>query len=218
MKIHEEGKKIILSVLSFAVLTALIINIFHSTQTVWHIVGYVALLLLLLFILRFFRVPKRKTNVSPNKILSACDGKVVVIEEVYEKEFFKDKRILVSVFMSTNNVHINWFPISGRVSYVKYHPGKKLVAWHPKSSEKNERSTVVIKTENDKEVLMRQIAGAVACRIVCYPKEGDKAIQGEEMGFIKFGSRIDIFLPLNAKVNVNLKDRVKGKQTILAEL
>lgn len=218
MKIHKEGRNIIIGTLILIVLTAVIVSFIHPEQTTWHWITYAALVVFFLFIVRFFRVPNRPTNLLPNKILSACDGKVVVIEEVYEKEYFKDKRLQVSVFMSTNNVHVNWFPISGKVSYVKYHPGKKIVAWHPKSSEKNEHSSVVVKTENDKEVLIRQIAGTVARRIVCYPKEGDRAVQGEELGFIKFGSRIDIFLPLNAEIKVSLKDRVKGKQTVLAEV
>lgn len=218
MKIHKEGNKIILGVLAFVLAVAVIINVIFPQQTPWHYVLYAALLLFFLFIVRFFRVPKRRINHVYNKVLSVCDGKVVVIEEVYEKEYFKDQRLLISVFMSTNNVHANWYPISGRVSYVKYHPGRKLVAWSPKSSEENERTTVVVKTANDKEVLFRQIAGTVARRIVCYSKEGDKANQGKEMGFIKFGSRIDIYLPLNAKVKVELKQKVKGKQTVLAEL
>jgi phosphatidylserine decarboxylase len=218
MTIHKEGRTIILFTLALVVLIAGAIIFFFPEQTKWHIALYLLLVLKLFLIVRFFRVPKRKTELFPNKVLSVCDGTVVGIEEVYEKEYFKDKRLLVSVFMSIYNVHINWYPVSGIVRYAKYHAGKKLIAKHPKSSEENERTTVVVETENDKEIMFRQIAGIVARRIVFYAKTGTAAKQGNEMGFIKFGSRIDHYLPLNAKIKVALKQKVKGKMTVLAEI
>jgi phosphatidylserine decarboxylase len=220
MKIHKEGKRIIFVSTLLVVLIALVANFFSQLrQTEWHIVLYCILLLKLFLIVRFFRVPNhRKTTTVSNKVLSVCDGTVVVVEEVYEKEYFKDKRLLVSVFMSIHNVHINWYPVSGLVRYVKYHAGKKLIARNPKSSEENERTTIVVAMENDKEIMFRQIAGAVARRVVWYSNEGDVVKQGEEMGFIKFGSRIDHYLPLNANIKVALKQKVKGKMTVLAEL
>jgi len=219
MKIHKEGKTIIVFTVLFFAFIALTINIFYIHQTEWHIVLYTFLAVVTFLIVRFFRVPnRRKTATASNKVLSVCDGKVVVIEEVYEKEYFKDKRLLVSVFMSVHNVHINWYPVSGIVRYVKYHAGRKLIARNPKSSEENERTTVVVEMENDKEVMFRQIAGTVARRVVYYSNEGDVVKQGEEMGFIKFGSRIDHYLPLNAHIKVALKQKVKGKTTVLAEI
>ena len=158
-------------------------------------------------ILQFFRVPKRVTEINPNHVIAPADGKVVVIEETVETEYFKGPRRQVSIFMSPINVHVNFNPISGIVSYFKYHPGKYLVAWHPKSSTENERTTVVVKNEAGTEVLFRQIAGALAKRICWYVKEGDSVTQGNEFGFIKFGSRIDIYLPLDAEICVNLNDR-----------
>ena len=167
------------------------------------------------FIVRFFRYPQRKISFGPENIVCPADGKIVAIEEVQEKEFFNDKRIQVSVFMSPNNVHVNFFPIAGKVVFSKYHSGKYLVAWHPKSSEENERTTVVIQGDNNRTILMRQIAGAVARRIVCYAKENQVADQGGEMGFIKFGSRVDLFLPLDAQVDVKIGQKVTGRTTII---
>ena len=175
------------------------------------------ILLFLVLILQFFRNPKRNTQLNEQQVISSVDGKVVVIEEVEEPEFFKGKRRMVSVFMSPLNVHVTRYPISGEVVYSKYHPGKYLVAWHPKASEENERTTVVVKNEVLGEVLYRQIAGALAKRIVNYAKEGDKAIQGADAGFIKFGSRVDIYLPLDAKIKVSLGQKVKGGIDIIAE-
>ena len=218
MKIHKEGKQIILITLLLTALIVLTVNIFSWHQTIWHILLYLSLSPLIFLVVRFFRIPNRPTITEPDKVLSVCDGTVVVIEEVFEKEYFKDKRLLVSVFMSVHNVHINWYPVSGIVRYLKYHAGKKLIAKHPKSSEENERTTVVVETENDKKVMFRQIAGIVARRIVYYSNEGDIVKQGNEMGFIKFGSRIDHYLPLNANIKVALKQKVKGKTTILAEI
>ncbi|MCL2041353.1 MAG: phosphatidylserine decarboxylase family protein [Bacteroidales bacterium] len=218
MTIHKEGKTIILFTTLLVMLIALIVNLFSWQQTEWHIVLYVFLAVILFLIVRFFRVPNRTTKPAHNKVVSVCDGTVVNIEEVYEKEYFKDKRLLVSIFMSIHNVHVNWYPVSGIVRYVKYHAGKKFIAKHPKSSEENERTTVVVKTESDKEVLFRQIAGIVARRVVYYSCEGDAVKQGDEMGVIKFGSRIDHYLPLNANIKVTLKQKVKGKMTVLAEI
>lgn len=166
---------------------------------------------------QFFRVPKRKPTLGKNLIVCPADGKVVVIEKVFEKEVLQRECMQISVFMSPVNVHVNWFPVDGAVSYYKYHPGKYLVAWHPKSSEENERTTVVVDREDGSRVLFRQIAGAVARRIICYVKKGDKAVQSTEFGFIKFGSRIDLFIPLECKINVAVGEKVKGSVSVLAE-
>ena len=171
---------------------------------------------ILIMILQFFRNPKRIISPDNNKILSPVDGKVVVIESVFEKEYFKDNRRQVSIFMSPLNIHVTRYPISGKVIYSKYHPGKYLVAWHPKSSEENERTTVVIKSTEYGEILYRQVAGALARRIVNYAKEGDEVNQGDDAGFIKFGSRVDLFLPLNLPINVVLNQVAKGAKTIIA--
>ncbi len=214
--IHKEGYKLILG---FFLLLALLNGIvMYFGPPMWLIVSlHILSLGFWILIIQFFRNPKRNTPKNPNHVIAPADGKVVVIEEVEEPEYFKDKRKQVSIFMSPLNVHVNRFPVGGTVSYVKYHPGLYLVAWHPKSSTENERTTVVVKTDTHGEVLFRQIAGAVARRIVYYCKNGDKAEQGGEMGFIKFGSRVDIFLPLTAKVKSNLNDVVKGGETVIAE-
>ncbi|MBP9161288.1 MAG: phosphatidylserine decarboxylase family protein, partial [Flavobacteriales bacterium] len=169
-------------------------------------------------VLWFFRVPVRGSEPMDALVLSPCDGKVVVVEEVMEPEYFKDRRIQVSIFMSPLNVHINFSPISGTTTYRQYHKGKYLVAWHPKSSTENERCTLVVKHPERGEVLMRQIAGALARRIVTYPKPGDAAVQGAEYGFIKFGSRVDLFLPLGTEVTVQIGQKVKGALTEIARL
>jgi len=171
---------------------------------------------LLITVLQFFRNPKRKVNSNDKKILSPVDGKVVVIESVYEKEYFKDNRRQISIFMSPINVHVTRYPASGRITYSKYHPGKYLVAWHPKSSLENERTTIVIDTPEYGEILYRQVAGAMARRIVNYANKGDKVIQGADAGFIKFGSRVDVFLPLDIPIKINLNEITKGAQTIIA--
>ena len=178
----------------------------------------VGLLILLILILQFFRNPKRHTKLNDNQVLSPVDGKVVVIEEVFEPEYFKEKRLQVSVFMSPINVHVTRYPIGGNVVFSKYHPGKYLVAWHPKASEENERTTVVVENETYGKVLYRQIAGAMARRIVNYAKQNDKAIQGTDSGFIKFGSRVDLFLPLDTNIKVELNQKVNGGESIIAEL
>lgn len=217
MKIHREGIGIIL-VAFFAL--AIIVTVFvRFVPIAWLQASFGALALaFFILIVQFFRNPKRNTPVNPKHVIAPADGKMVVIEEVEEPEYFKGKRLQVSIFMSPLNVHVNRYPVAGTVNYVKYHPGLYLVAWHPKSSTENERTTVVVKTPSGAEVLFRQIAGAVARRIKYYCKEGDKAEQGAEMGFIKFGSRVDIFLPLGSKVTAKLNDMVTGGETVIAEL
>lgn len=181
-------------------------------------VTFVVTQVIFLLIVQFFRNPVRNTVINPKHVIAPADGKVVVIEEVEEPEFFKGKRKQVSIFMSPFNVHVNRNPVSGVLKYFRYHPGKYLVAWHPKSSTENERTTLVIETPEGTQVLFRQIAGALAKRIIWYVKEGDRVVQGNEFGFIKFGSRVDIFLPLDAKVNVKLGDKPVGGETVIAEL
>ncbi len=173
---------------------------------------------LFFLILQFFRNPKRNTEHNDVHIIAPVDGKVVVIEEVYEKEYFKDKRLMVSVFMSPINVHVTRYPVGGKVKYSKYHPGKYLVAWHPKASEENERTTVVVENENAGEILYRQIAGALAKRIVNYAKVDTQVVQGSDSGFIKFGSRVDVFLPLETQLEVKLNQKVKGGLTVIANI
>jgi phosphatidylserine decarboxylase len=217
MYIHKEGYKIIL--VSTVLLVAIVLLLTALITAVW-LMALLGLPLLVLYVLvvRFFRNPKRVPAGSSNTVLAPCDGKVVVIEEVEETEYFNDRRIQVSIFMSPLNVHVNRNPVDGVINYFKYHPGKYLVAWHPKSSTENERTTTVIKHEGGHEVLFRQIAGAVARRIRWYIKEGDQASRGSEMGFIKFGSRVDVFLPIGTKVNVELEQKVSGALTSIAEL
>ncbi len=190
---------------------------FFKTFVIAHLFAHLISLFLIITILQFFRNPTRQFTTGDNFIISPADGKVVVIEETEEPEYFKGKRLQVSVFMSPINVHVNRYPIAGDVVFFKYHPGKFLAAWEPKSSTDNERTTVVVKHSGGKEILFRQIAGALARRIVWYCKEGDKASQCQEMGFIKFGSRVDLYLPLDVKVKVKIGDVVKGSQTVLAE-
>jgi phosphatidylserine decarboxylase len=218
MTIHKEGyTSIALTVLFIFVVNALIQFYFPDAYTVKWIV-YILSFLLFIIILQFFRSPILHINTNETQVLCPADGKVVVIEEADETEFLKDRRIQISVFMSPVNVHVNRNPISGVVKYFKYHPGKYLVAWHPKSSTENERTTVVTENSEGTMVLFRQIAGALARRIVWYVKEGDVVEQGQQFGFIKFGSRVDIFLPLGTKINVTLNQVVKGGRTVLAEL
>ncbi len=216
MKFHKEGiPSLIITLIVAAIINFLTLHFFTAYPLIiW--IGYALSAFLLITILQFFRNPKRSVIINENNIIAPADGKVVVIEEVTENEYFKDKRIQLSIFMSPINVHINRYPISGIVKYSKYHPGLFLVAWHPKSSTDNERTTIVVEHKNGKEVLFRQIAGAMARRIVNYSKEGDAALQGDEFGFIKFGSRVDILLPLDIKINVSLEQPVKGRQTVIA--
>ena len=207
MKIHKEGYKIIRNFIIISLIILLFFPYFYLSFI---------LLSTLLLIVYFFRVPNRKIKTSKNVVFAPCDGKIVQIREVEETEFFKQKKILVSIFMSPLNVHSNHYPIDGNVVYTKYHPGKFLVAWNPKSSTKNERSSVVI--ENTKiSVLVRQIAGALARRIVTYSKRNEQVMSGEELGFIKFGSRVDLYLPLSTKINVKLNEKVKAKISIIAK-
>ena len=206
---HKEGYKIILS--SFLIVTTIVLFVEYAIETFWiEKLLQLTSIIVLVLVLQFFRNPKRETLVNENHIISPVDGKVVVIEEVFEKEYFKDKRLQVSIFMSPINVHVTRYAISGRVVFSKYHPGKYLVAWHPKSSELNERTTVVLENNTVGKILYRQIAGAVARRIVNYAKIGDKAIQGADAGFIKFGSRVDLFLPVGTKLNVAIEQVIKG--------
>jgi phosphatidylserine decarboxylase len=218
MTIHKEGYTT-LGITAIALVTLNLILTHYLEPHLQYIETAVLVFSILFFllILQFFRNPSRNLTRSERGIVAPADGKVVVIEETEENEFLKEKRIQVSIFMSPLNVHINRYPVSGEVIYSKYHPGLYLVAWHPKSSAENERTTVVIQTNTKERILFRQIAGAVARRIVCYPKEGWMVRQGEEMGFIKFGSRVDVFLPLNAKVKVQLNQKVTGGETVLAD-
>jgi len=212
---HKEGHKIILAALAILILLALSAHFFLEDDLLKKVL-ISALIVVFLLIIQFFRNPKRAIHSNDYNVLSPVDGKVVVIEEVFEKEFFNDKRLQVSVFMSPINVHVTRYPVGGEVVYSKYHPGKFLVAWHPKSSEENERTTVVVKNKIFGEVLHRQIAGALAKRIVNYAEEGTLVSQGSDSGFIKFGSRVDVLLPLDTKLNVTLNQKVKGGITILA--
>jgi phosphatidylserine decarboxylase len=217
MKIHKEGRIIILvsTLLLAGIAAASIIFI----PFVWlKFLVFVPLFILNGLIIWFFRIPNRPLPANDNIVIAPADGKVVVIEKTTESEYFKDERIQISIFMSPLNVHQNVYPVSGIVSYLKYHAGRFLVAWHPKSSTENERSTVVIKTNSGTEVLFRQIAGALARRICSYAKLNDTAIKGEEFGFIKFGSRVDIFLPLNAKILCKVGDLTTNKVSPIAEL
>jgi phosphatidylserine decarboxylase len=212
---HKEGAQSILMGTVFTALVLLLSDKFIDTNWIKMTVQIIAFLLLII-ILQFFRNPKRNFILDENQILSPVDGKVVVIEEVYEGEYFKEKRIQVSIFMSPINVHVTRYALGGLVKFSKYHPGKFLVAWHPKSSEENERTTIVIENKNFGEVLYRQIAGALARRIVNYAKEGQQVRQGDDAGFIKFGSRVDIFLPLGTPINVVLNQKAIGGKTIIA--
>ncbi|WP_294818725.1 phosphatidylserine decarboxylase family protein [uncultured Flavobacterium sp.] len=212
---HKEGAKIILIALAVTVgvviLTEQFIHNFWLLKTI-----QVFALIFLILILQFFRNPKRFTKPEDHIIIAPVDGKVVVIEEVFEPEYFKDKRLQVSIFMSPINVHVTRYPVNGLVKFSKYHPGKYLVAWHPKASEENERTTVVIENGYFGEILYRQIAGALARRIVNYAREGMEAVQGTDAGFIKFGSRVDLFLPLGTQVDVKLNQKAVGGKTVIA--
>jgi phosphatidylserine decarboxylase len=214
---HKEGYKIIIIASIFVGIAFVVIENFISGDVLSKILSVIVLGCYIL-ILQFFRNPKRHTNINDHHIIAPVDGKVVVIEEVHELEYFNDKRIQISIFMSPINVHVTRYPIGGKVTFSKYHPGKYLVAWHPKSSEENERTTIVVKNNSIGEVLYRQIAGAAARRIVNYAQTGMEVIQGTDAGFIKFGSRVDIFLPLNTEIRVNLNDQVKGGEQIIASL
>jgi len=218
MRIHKEGYKILTYSLIAILALNILIFLFYGNVPFLKWGMLVASIPFYAFLLFFFRLPKRIFDPVAGLIYAPADGKVVIIEETIEKEYFKDARLQVSIFMSPLNVHSNKYPVSGKIKYVKYHKGKYIVAWHPKSSELNERSTVVIETDDGKEILIRQIAGAVARRIVTYSKENQDVIQGEELGFIKFGSRVDIFLPLGTKVKASVIQRVRANKDIIAEI
>ena len=213
---HKEGQTIIfvsLIIIGSLFLMMDFIGISWLVKTL-----QIGLLVLFILIIQFFRNPKRNTQIDDAHVISPVDGKVVVIEEVQESEYFNDKRIQVSVFMSPVNVHVTRYPIGGKVLFSKYHPGKYLVAWHPKSSEKNERTTVVVENSKFGKVLYRQIAGFLARRIVNYAKKDQNVVQGNDAGFIKFGSRVDLFLPLGTKLDIKLNQKVRGGETVIAKL
>ena len=219
MRLHREGKTIMITTgLVLLALNVLAYFYLFSDNPVAAVLLVVVSLILFGLIVQFFRIPNRLLTTGELQVIAPADGKIVVIEETTESEYFRDKRRQISIFMSPLNVHVNRNPVSGTVQYFKYFPGKYLVAWHPKSSTENERTTVVIQMANGVEVLLRQIAGAVARRIIWYVKEGQAVEQGAEFGFIKFGSRVDVFLPLDAEINVKIGDITKGGITVLANL
>lgn len=215
MKFHKEGYTSLALVVLFIFIINAVADYYDANQIIkWFL--YTVSAFLFIVIVQFFRSPIKKIQIDNDAVLCPVDGKVVVIEETEETEYFKDKRIQVSIFMSPINVHVTRNPISGIVTFFKYHPGKFLVAWHPKSSTDNERTTIVVKKDNGVEVLFRQIAGALARRIVWYVKEEQAVTQGDEFGFIKFGSRVDVFLPLGTKINVAIGDKTVGGKTVIA--
>jgi phosphatidylserine decarboxylase len=216
MRLHKEGK-------TFVMTTGIVFGIFFACayyySSVWLWIATVLSFIIFAFMFRFFRIPKRSFLPVKGAVLSPCDGKIVIIKEVEEPEYFKDRRLQVSVFMSINNVHINWAPVSGKVKYFRHHHGEYLVAWHPKSSEKNERTTFVVDVDNrGTEILFRQIAGYVARRIVTYVKNDELIVQNQQLGFIKFGSRMDLFFPLGTEICVREGDLVTGTETVLAKM
>ena len=214
---HKEGFKIIMN--TFLLCAAIALLAEYRIDHFWIQKSLQILsVVILVLVLQFFRNPKRVTSLNERHIISPVDGKVVIVEEVYEKEYFKDKRVQVSIFMSPLNVHVTRYAICGSVVFSKYHPGKYFVAWHPKSSVLNERTTVVVENKSVGQILYRQIAGAVARRIVNYAKVGDEAVQGADAGFIKFGSRVDLFLPIGMKINVQKDQIVKGGVDCIAEV
>jgi phosphatidylserine decarboxylase len=218
-RLHEEGTRAILTTLAILVALAVIVIWIWPAQTLWHYLFYAFELAVLILTIRFFRVPIwRKTTIEDDAVLAPADGRIAANEVVMEDEYFHDQRRQISIFMSIYNVHINFFPFDGEVTYYKYHPGKFLMAINPKSSTDNERNTIVLKDKKGREILVRQIAGFVARRIVCDLKAGDEAVVGEELGMIRFGSRVDVFLPLDAEVKVKMNHRTVGKETVLAVL
>ncbi len=218
-RLHEEGTVAILITLAVIAVTVFLVNWLWPSQTVWHYLLYAFELVVLILTVRFFRVPIwRKTTIEENAVLSPADGIVAANEEVLEDEYFHEKRRQLSIFMSIYDVHINFFPFDGEVTYYKYHPGKFLLAFNPKSSTDNEHNTIILKDTKGREILVRQIAGFVARRIVCALEPGDQAVVGEELGMIRFGSRVDVFLPLDAEIKVKIGDKTTGKETVLAIL
>jgi phosphatidylserine decarboxylase len=218
MSIHKEGYKILIFGFVILLILNIIVNIIWIEDEFIRWAFIICSLLLYVFILFFFRLPVRAIQPDHGLIYAPADGKVVVIEETMELEYFKDQRLQISIFMSPFNMHSNRYPVSGSVKYVKYHPGKNMVAWHPKSSELNERSSIVIETARGNEILVRQIAGAVARRIVTYARENQTVLQGDELGFIKFGSRVDVFLPIGTEVEIPILQQVKANKTIIAKI
>jgi phosphatidylserine decarboxylase len=218
MGIHKEGYKILLIGFTILVVLNIVLLLFITDILLIKLFFGIGSIVLYVFLLFFFRIPVRYLEPDPGLIYAPADGKVVVIEETEEKEYFKDQRLQVSIFMSPFNMHSNKYPVSGNIKYVEYHPGQYMVAWHPKSSELNERSTIVIETKSGKEILVRQIAGAVARRIVTYAKENQEVKQGDELGFIKFGSRVDIFLPLGTEIEIPILQQVKANKSIIAKI
>jgi len=217
MKIHKEGyNSIALATLVAAILIGFV-NYFFPVQTLFHYLGYLSLFVFWFIVVRFFRMPARELVEDADIVLCPADGTIVAIEEVFVDEFFKDKRLQVSVFMSPSNVHVNRYPVSGKIVYTNYWPGSFLVAWHPKSSTENERNTVVVEHQKYGPIMVRQIAGALARRIVCYSRTNERIVQGRELGFIKFGSRVDLFLPLDSEVKVSLEQKVQGGITTIAQ-
>ncbi len=218
-RLHEEGTVAILITLAVIAVTVFWVNWLWPSQTVWHYLLYAFELVVLVLTVRFFRVPIwRKTTIAENAVLSPADGIVAANEEVLEDEYFHEKRRQLSIFMSIYDVHINFFPFDGEVTYYKYHPGKFLLAFNPKSSTDNEHNTIILKDTKGREILVRQIAGFVARRIVCALEPGDQAVVGEELGMIRFGSRVDVFLPLDAEIKVKIGDKTTGKETVLATM
>ena len=218
MAIHKEGYKILFIGFVILIVINAMVGIIWSDNSVLKWAFLFFSVVFYIFILFFFRLPVRYLEPDPGLIYAPADGKVVVIEETVEKEYFRDNRLQISIFMSPFNMHSNRYPVSGIVKYVCYHPGNYLVAWHPKSSELNERSSIVIETEGGEEILIRQIAGAVARRIVTYAKKDQMVTQGDELGFIKFGSRVDIFLPLGTEIEVPILQQVKANKSIIAKI
>lgn len=218
MTIHKEGRSIVGILFIVLIIVNLLVYLFITKKSIGNWIVGVPSFLIFLFVVRFFRKPKRIITTDENTVYAPADGTVLVIEETEENEYFKDKRIQVSIFMSVWNVHINWYPISGLIKYFKYHPGKFLVARVPKSSTENERTTFVIEDSKKREILVRQIAGIIARRIISYAKTGKQANQNDEVGFIRFGSRVDVFLPLDADVQVKLGDKTHGTQSVIAKL
>ena len=218
-RLHEEGTKAILITLAVVVAMVILVNWLWTSQTVWHYLLYVFELLVFILTIRFFRVPIwRKTTMEEDAVVSPADGVVAANEVVMEDEYFHDQRRQISIFMSIYDVHINFFPFDGEVTYYKYHPGKFLLAFKPKSSTDNEHNTIILKDKKGREILVRQIAGFVARRIVCDLQPGEEAVVGEELGMIRFGSRVDVFLPLDAEVKVRINQKTTGKETVLAKL
>jgi len=218
MRLHREGNRVIAGFALLSIVIAAVVQLLLPLPLAVKIGIYVGLAAFMLFVLRFFRSPDRTLQRDDQIVLSPADGKVVVIEEVVRAEYFGDRRIQVSIFMSPYDIHVNWVPVSGKVVHHQYYPGRYLVAWHPKSSMANERTSVVIRHSNGEEILVRQIAGAVARRVICYAREGKHMEQGDELGFIRFGSRVDLLLPPTASIHVSMGQRVTGRETIIASL